>query len=301
MTRRQSIVLLSVVILVAVFLSLRLLLPNTVTPSETSSVDVGPTGSADRPQLAERSAPGFDWAGAASKKKLDSEQFVSLSRMGTDTNYIKRLIRRHMSIKSYLASPLKGDPEFEQVIDWLIGNGYGVEDVAQAWHALVIPASGMTSIDQVREHLRQKGKSRDQIEKSAEKILSVHEQQKRRIVSHWLCLGSDEGEILDSFLRMAPEQPTQRGPIDRFMPSTSPVEGERILRDEDWMSPDRKALAERYRGVRRSTDSRDEWRPSPSPLNEALKQDEVAAEVGAEQVRSTPVKNGQPVLAHPNW
>ena len=198
-------------------------------------------------------------------KRSDSEKFVSLSQITTDTNYVKSLIRKHLSIRSYLASPANGHPEFEQVIDWLIGNGYSIEDTVIAWSALGV-ASSMQSIEDVRERMQRDGKSPEQIERSAEAILAASRQNDRAIIAAWMQIGKDEVDILDSFLALEPLRRQLSIPVNRIMPEVPPVEGEAILTDEDWMTQARKDLVAQYRGPRRSTDPRPDWRSSPSPL-----------------------------------
>jgi hypothetical protein len=269
----RSAVALVVALIVAFLLLARVMRPSRMTPSQTFTENGSSAGSPEKPAIGMPALPVHDWIGAtAHTKKSDSERFVSLSRLKEDPDYVKGLIRRHVSIKSYLASPLKGDSQFEGLIDWLLGNGYAIEDAVAAWYALAM-ASSMQTIDDVREQMRRDGRSPEKIERSAEAILAASNRGTRSTVAVWLQLGEAEGDVLDSFLSLVPDHPFRAGNAERFMPSIQPVEGEAILHDEDWMSFERKSLVAAYRGLRRSTDPRDDWRPSPSPYSNLVPKD----------------------------
>ena len=196
-------------------------------------------------------------------KQSDSGQFVNLSRIETDPEYRKR-IRKHANIRAYLASPSRGQPEFEQVIDWAIGNGYGINDVPVLWSSLNLAQRYQTA-EEIRAEFEKKGVAPEKLQKNTEQAMANARQLEVVSVLSALQLGSEDMNVVESFFELVPLR--RRSETQNIMPRVPPIEGEAILTDEDWMSDERKTLAANYKGLPRSTDRRPDWRPPAPPAS----------------------------------
>jgi hypothetical protein len=185
---------------------------------------------------------------APAETPRDSDLFVSLDRLKThDEDYVL-LIAKHPAAKSHLASPLKGTPEFEAVVDWVLGNGYGIEDVKTAWVYLNGIVGGIKPLEWFEETVRA-----DHLNADPQSLFERSLQQRRKTLRMVMRLTEDEDDLLDSLWSIAPNPPRKIGPATEYMPHIPLVDGEPILRDEDWMSLERRQIVQAYQGPRRST------------------------------------------------
>lgn len=67
-----------------------------------------------------------------------TKEIVDLKRADRDIAYKEGPVRRHTAVKRYLASPLKGDPTLESVIDFLLTNGFSIDDLSIAYVGLML-------------------------------------------------------------------------------------------------------------------------------------------------------------------
>jgi hypothetical protein len=190
----------------------------------------------------------------------DSEHFVSLKRARSDPQYAKGVIRHHNSIKRYLASPLKGDREFEQLINLLLETGFSIDDLLPAYVSLHLcggpnPSSSATQ-------LRNAGLSEERTRWIEQRARESARKARAMCIAHNLGLENDP-EVLNLFLNVYPERSEHLGPASEFIPEVPMVDGEQLLTDDDWMSPERLRLRDGYRGPPRGTGPGRPERPQP--------------------------------------
>jgi hypothetical protein len=174
----------------------------------------------------------------------NSSQFVSLGRARTDSDY-RAAIRKHEAIQSYFVSPLKDNPELERVLDWLLAHGYGIEDLNMAW-SYVNATPAATAEAQALIRNRSRG--------NPEKLLASVTQQLRRSLANAMNFVEGEEDLIESLLALAPQEPRSSLPARENMPFMQAMEGEILLRDENWMTPERLRIVQEYQGPCRSTD-----------------------------------------------
>jgi hypothetical protein len=188
--------------------------------------------------------------------KTDSDRFVSLERLKRLENDYRKRITKHQAIKSYLISPLKDQPEFERVVDWVIANGYGIEDLATVWVYLNgilearIPLKWFEEFAQTNRFGDQLG---GDFRADPEKLYQDDLRDRRLRLARPLRLLPEEDQLIDSLFAIAPDPPRKIGPAAEYLPQVPLNDGEPILRDEDWMSQGRLDLAQGYQGPHRST------------------------------------------------
>jgi hypothetical protein len=207
-------------------------------------------------------------AEAPAKGRNYTETHVSMARVKEDHDYALR-VGKHQIIKAYLASPLKGKAEFEPVLDWMIKNGYGIEDLQIIWPQAQGIAQHLLSRDEIEARLRKVSgpdRSEAEIVAAAQRLWQRQEPLAKEELRFEVGLHYDETEALESLWRYAKQVPNS---LDRWGPFAEAEEGEPLLTDDDWMSPYRKQLKADYTGPERhsilSQVNSDGFRPPPSP------------------------------------
>lgn len=180
-------------------------------------------------------------------------ELVDLDKAKSDPAYRER-VYYHTAIKSYLASPLKGKPELEEILTFLLKDGFTIRDLHNAYVELHLPRSNPANRPGFRRELFERGFNEDQIEMRVAEVSAQAAKRHRQIVQQ--STGLDDG-LLEDFMRLAPESPTSLRPSSTFMPSVEAEDGEPLLTDSDWMSDEHREAAAAYRGERR--------RLAPSP------------------------------------
>jgi hypothetical protein len=188
---------------------------------------------------------------AASPK---SDTHVDLKRAATDPAY-KSGLRRHQAIKRYLASPIKGDETLEGVLNFLLENGYSIEDLFNAYVAIMLPETDMPT----REKLEKAGVAADQIPAALERNLGYWEDQIQRNVT--AIAGITDPALVIGLAALAPRKGKPLGPASDFLPVVELTDGERLLRDDDWMTQKHRESA--AKGA--SQPRRDTVEPIPAP------------------------------------
>lgn len=189
---------------------------------------------------------------------LGAGELVDLSRAESDSAYRER-VYYHTAIKSYLASPLRGKPELEEVLTFLLQNGFSIRDLHNAYVVLHMPSFHPAKRPEFRREMFERGFDEDQIQVRVAQVSVESSRRNRQRVQQMT--GLEDNRLLDAFMRLAPESPAPLGPSSTFMPSMEAEDGEPLLTDSDWMSDEHRKAAAANRGERR--------RLAPSPPAQA--------------------------------
>jgi hypothetical protein len=268
------------------FASALLLFQRYHTPPLTSPAPVA----ANRPAVDEQSLVAT--AQPPAKGRNYTETHVNWERINTDHDYALR-VGKHRVIKAYLASPLKGKAEFEPVLDWMIQHGYGIEDLQIIWTEAQSVVQNMQTYDEIEASLRKTpGPKRPEAEIafSARAFLYQQEPLAKEHLRLAAGLRYSEEEALENLWIFAKQVPHS---LDRWGPWAEAEEGETLLTDDDWMSPQRKKLKAEYTGPERhsilSEANPDGFRPPPSlvltPEEQEIANQALIAKVAADKAR----------------
>jgi hypothetical protein len=199
-------------------------------------------GAADSPQLFVLIVLGMacSWGVQAQD---DSQEVVRLARAKVDVTYAEAL-ERHRCIKAYLNSPLKGSPQVEDLFLFLLQNGFSIEDLDKAFFALRAPLGRPTNSPDLENSLMRQGVAIDRIPELAQWMRARNSLQRRQAVQ--MLTGVNEEGLLVKLLEFAPrDAATNEIAALRVGP---PVEGERLLKDEDWMTEEHRKAIAAYQG-----------------------------------------------------
>jgi hypothetical protein len=177
----------------------------------------------------------------------DSGCFVRLIRAKSDSAYAK-LLDKHRCIKAYLNSPLRGDPKIEQLLLFLLRNGYSIESLDKAFRALRVPIGVTDMSPELEAPLVERGVPAEDIEETAAAVRQRAQTMRLRVLK--FLTGVDNQELLNELVKFAPREssPVELGALRL----ADPVEGEKLLTDADWMREEHRRAAASYLGEPRT-------------------------------------------------
>ena len=194
----------------------------------------------------------IDDSGDRASSRIDSDTYVDISRAASDSEYAKR-IRRHRAIATYLAYPHKGHPEHQELLRQLLASGYDIEH----W----LPASRVVLKkifveNRFREDFLNAGMSLDDVEA---RMVDLPNQipyldRRRRMLKD---IGISESSLVEDILnRNLPFSIT-----DSMWLSAEQLvarNGDQILSDEHWLTPELAHAKAAYTGPRKPVLSMEE-------------------------------------------
>ncbi|MHC1763364.1 MAG: hypothetical protein AB9869_03515 [Verrucomicrobiia bacterium] len=191
----------------------------------------------------------------------EAEQYVDLKRAETDIAYRRGPLMRHKSIKEYLASPIKGTPLVDSVIDFLLVNGFSLDDLQIAYVGLMFLDADYPTREKFERMFA------DTTPEKRERWLKKAQER------HWefapatlgMMAQTDDPVLIQELINLAPAEGKPLGPARENIPILEPVDGERLLTDADWMTERHRAAAAKGAGQHRRTMVRPEFNTGPDP------------------------------------
>ncbi|MHC1762696.1 MAG: hypothetical protein AB9869_00105 [Verrucomicrobiia bacterium] len=181
----------------------------------------------------------------------ETEEYVDLKRAEKDIAYQRGPLLRHTCIKQYLASPLKGDPTLESVIDFLLTNGFSIDDLQIAYVGLMLLDGQYPTLERMKFWYEKEGTPRELWEEQLERAREQHMEHAPRTVQSFT--GIDDPALVLELLSIAPGEGKPLGPSRENIPLLEAVDGERLLTDADWMTERHRVAAAKGAGQPRRT------------------------------------------------
>ena len=191
--------------------------------------------------------------GKLRRAQTDPDTHFNRERFNLDQDYAQKC-RKHQAILSYQNSLRRGDPNYEKVLHMLLKNGYGVEHWSDVCTELLQLHQPLNSR---RVNLKQRGYSEAEIEVDLDGFRDKHRHLELVVTGRLIQkIGVIEPNVIADLLSIPivagnDEDPFGRGNI-RFS------EGDPLLTDEDWMTPEHKASQASYQGEPRPQLTRSE-------------------------------------------
>ena len=244
----------SLVVLVGVSLSLIFWLNSDVEEVAEASHE-NQYGDLPRKVPARESTPALDGEEAElsrdereERAQTDSDHYFNLDRRIKDPKYLLK-VQKSNRISQYLNAPRRGDPNYEAVLHTLLRNGFGIEDWMETsadimkWH---LPFKIR------RENLEQLGYSQEEIDQN---LRDMHEMREgdHDLIKEALIrdVGITDMGVLDELISIPIVVENREAPFGRE--TYDLFEGDRILTDDDWMTPEHRASQASYQGEPRET------------------------------------------------
>ena len=175
--------------------------------------------------------------------QTDSDHYFNLERSMRDKDYAMKA-RKSVRISQYLNAPRRGDPNYEQVLHTLLKNGFGIED----WRQTTSNISEWHMPYHIRRYnLEERGDPAEAIEENLRNLQAIRENDYELIKEALIHdIGITDMSVLDELMGIPivmdnGEYPFGRSGYDLY-------EGDPLLTDEDWMTPEHKASQASYQG-----------------------------------------------------
>lgn len=174
-------------------------------------------------------------------KKDPTDTYVSMTRTIEDPKYLKK-VQKSNFIKQYLDAPRKDDPLYQDVLNMLLENGYGIEHWSSmcsqilAWQMPIylteqnLIAQGITGLDlhnKMEELKEEKKELKEMILKTTPRTTGVHD---LKLIQ----------ELMNIPLRAA------RNEAPFGYSGSTTRDGDKILSDDDWMTDTHRHYMEKY-------------------------------------------------------
>jgi len=174
--------------------------------------------------------------------------FLRIFSRRPQRRYNNTVVRRHVSINGYLNSPIKGSHQLEGLLELLLANGYSIDDLMMAYVKLHM-CCGETENSESRmlNTARVRSNSLSNPLSDQELLFGM----KRDCVT-WTFYAHDNPEFVKQLIATVPEAAPPPGPAHEFLPVIPPRQGERLLKDEDWMTDRHRQIIAAYHGPPRS-------------------------------------------------
>ena len=177
------------------------------------------------------------------RAQVDSDRFFNRERFVHDQDYARKC-RKYLAIGRYQNSSRRGDPNYEKVLHTLLQNGYGIEQWEDACNRLMQLHQPLLSR---RVSLEQRGYSEEEIQESLREVRNSLRPLERRVAGLIVQkIGIMEPEAIASLMSIPIVVGNNENPFGLGNRRFS--EGDRILTDDDWMTPEHRASLASYQG-----------------------------------------------------
>jgi len=208
-----------------------------ITPTEFGRVQTPETGK--HPilnELKKHSKP----QSAALNREDNATEYVSLARINQEKEYLLK-VKKSNAIRQYLEAPRRDDPQFQEVLNTLLENGYGIEHWATtcslilAWQMPIY----LTEMD-----LKAQGYQGEDLNAKLAEILNDKADFKSTLVEAGpRSTGIDDKELIASLMEIPLRTTNNEAPFGYGGMTT--LEGDKIFTDDDWMTETHKAYRSR--------------------------------------------------------
>jgi hypothetical protein len=170
-----------------------------------------------------------------------SDHFVNMARTISDPEYLKK-VRKSNSIKQYLDAPRRDDPLYQDVLNILLENGYGIESWAPlcgqilAWQMPIylteqdLKGLGMSGVEldqRMKELMEEKRDLKDMLLQTAPRTTGIHDL-----------------ELIEELMKIPLRVARNENAFGYSGSSTT--EGEKIFTDDDCMTDTHRHYVEKY-------------------------------------------------------
>jgi hypothetical protein len=172
--------------------------------------------------------------------RTDPEKFVNKIKAIEDPEYGKKILKSNL-IKQYLEAPRKDDPLYQEVLNTLLENGYGIEN----WSATCgLILSWQMPIYLTEQDLKLQGYTGIDLNNKLYEILEGKSEFRQMLIDNsFSTTGIPEPELIEKLLDVPLR--TTRNEVPFVYAGTTTYDWDRIYTDEDWMTETHKKYKEK--------------------------------------------------------